>query len=146
MAPSGLGGWVSETEGAAPGDPSPARPPGDRIELRGLRFAARHGVLPGERDHPQPFEVDVVLELDLARAGRTDDLSATVDYGDVFETARSIVEGPHVGLIETLAERIAARVLADHGAVQAVTVRVRKPHAPIPGRFDWAGVEIRRTR
>ncbi len=111
-----------------------------------MRFAARHGVLPEEHDHPQPFEVDVVLELDLVEAGRTDDLSATVDYGAVFEAARSIVEGPHVDLIETLAERIAASVLADHGTVDAVTVRVRKPHAPLPGRFEWAAAEIRRTR
>ncbi len=144
-----MGGRVSEMEGAARRDPPPsvlAAPAGDRIEVRGMRFAARHGVLPEEHDHPQPFEVDVVLELDLERAGRADDLSATIDYGVVFETARAIVEGPHADLIEALAERIAAALLAEHVPVGAVTVRVRKPHAPLPGRFEWAGVEIRRTR
>ena len=49
-------------------------------------------------------------------------------------------------LIETLAERIAADVLADQPALEAVTVRVRKPRAPLPGTFAWAGVEIRRER
>ncbi len=125
----------------------PAEPAGrDRIELRGMHFAGRHGLKPEEREHPQPFEVDVVLELDLGVAGRTDDLAATVDYGRVFATAQETVEGPHVDLIETLAERIAAALLGDHPAVAAVTVRVRKPHAPLPGRFEWAGVEIRRER
>lgn len=119
----------------------------DRIELRGMRFDGRHGVLPEEATEAQPFDVDVVLELDLAAAGTTDDLARTIDYSDVFRRARAVVEqGPHVALIETLAERIAADVLAAHPALDAVTVRVRKPRAPLPGVFDWAGVEIRRER
>lgn len=119
----------------------------DRIELRGMRFEGRHGVLPAEAAEAQPFEVDVVLELDLAAAGTTDDLARTVDYGDVFRRSRAIVEqGPHAGLIETLAERIATDVLAAHPTVAAVTVRVRKLRAPLPGALAWAGVEIRRER
>jgi dihydroneopterin aldolase len=119
----------------------------DRIELRDMRFEASHGVLPEEATVAQPFEVDVVLECDLAAAGTSDDLALTVDYGDVFRRVRAIVEqGPHVALIETLAERIAAEVLAAHPAAAAVTVRVRKPRAPLPGVFAWAGVEIRRQR
>jgi dihydroneopterin aldolase len=117
----------------------------DRIELRGMRFEGRHGALPFEAERAQPFEVDVVLEVDLAPAGSTDDLARTVDYGAVFAVARDVVEGPHVDLIESLAERIAAGVLANHRAVDAVTVRVRKPDAPLPGSLAWAGVEIRRT-
>jgi dihydroneopterin aldolase len=64
----------------------------DRIELRGMRFEARHGVLPGEAVEAQPFEVDVVLEVDLAAAGSADDFARTIDYGDVFRRARAIVE------------------------------------------------------
>jgi dihydroneopterin aldolase len=118
----------------------------DRIELRAMRFAGRHGVLPFEADEPQLFEVDVILELDLSLAGATDDLARTVDYGIVFEAARAVVEGPHVALIESLAERIAAAVLAGGPSAAAVTVRVRKPEAPLPGELAWAGVEIRRPR
>lgn len=119
----------------------------DRIELRGMRFEGRHGVLPAEALESQPFEVDVVMELELAAAGRSDDLARTIDYGDAFRRARAIVEeGPHVALIETLAERIAADLLAAHLPIGAVTVRVRKPRAPLPGDFAWAGVEIRRER
>ncbi len=118
----------------------------DRIELRAMRFAGRHGVLPFEAERPQPFEVDVVLELDLAPAGTTDDLGRTVDYGAVFAAARAVVEGSHVALLETLAERIAAAVLAGGPPIGAVTVRVRKPEAPLPGELAWAGVEIRRAR
>lgn len=118
----------------------------DRIELRAMRFAGRHGVLPFEHEEDQPFEVDVVLELDLGPAGTSDELDRTVDYGSVFAAARRVVAGPHVALIETLAERIAAAVLAQHEGVDAVVVRVRKLRAPLPGELAWAGVEIHRAR
>ena len=95
---------------------------------------------------PQRFEVDVVLDLDLRPAGTTDALAETVDYGAVFRAAADVVAGPRANLIEALAERIAARLLAEHAALAAVTVRVRKPDAPLPGTFAWAGVEITRTR
>ena len=117
----------------------------DRIELRAMRFSGRHGVLPIEAERLQPFEVDVVIELDLAPAGTTDDLARSVDYGPVFAAARAVVEGPHVALLETLAERIAAAVLTGAPAASAVTVRVRKPEAPLPGTLAWAGVEVRRS-
>jgi dihydroneopterin aldolase len=118
----------------------------DRIELRSMRFSGRHGVLPAEATTAQPFEVDVVLELDLGPAGRSDDLGLTVDYGAVFRLAQEIVEGPHADLLETLAARIAAAVLATHEPVDAIIVRVRKLHPPFAGELAWAGVEIRRTR
>jgi len=119
---------------------------GDRIELRGLRFEGAHGVLAHEHVSRQPFEVDVVMEADLRDAGASDALADTVDYDAVFRAVEAIVTGPHVDLIETLAERIAASVLSAHARVTAVSVRVRKPKAPLPGDFDWAGIEIRRTR
>ncbi len=118
----------------------------DRIVLAGMAFAGRHGVLDSERLDAQPFEVDVEIVLDLRPAGTTDDLALTVDYGAVFETCRAIVEGPGVRLIEALAERIAAALLAGFPAAGDVVVRVRKPRAPLPGTFAWAGVEIRRGR
>lgn len=118
----------------------------DRIELRAMRFEGRHGVLPFEAEQTQPFEVDVAVELDVAPAGSTDDLARTVDYGRIFAAAARTVEGPHVALIETLAERIAAAVLDEHVRVGTVTVRVRKLRAPLPGTLAWAGVEIRRSR
>jgi dihydropteroate synthase len=118
---------------------------GDRIRLIGLRFEAPHGVLAAERDAAQRWEVDVELTADAASAAAADVLSATVDYALVYEAARDVVEGEPVQLVETLAERIAARVLERLG-VDAVTVRVRKPDAPLPGPFATVEVEVRRRR
>lgn len=118
----------------------------DRIVLAGLVFEARHGVHPEEKTTAQRFEVDVELELDLGPAGRTDDLTRTVDYGRVAERVRDVVLGPSVDLIETLAERIATAVLGDAPAVDAVIVRVRKPGVVLVVPVDHAAVEIRRAR
>ena len=106
----------------------------------------RHGVLAPEHLAPQPFVVDLSMAVDLRRAGETDALEDTVDYGAVFAAVREIVEGPHADLIEALAARIARAVLDLAPPVREVTVRVRKPEAPLPGDFEWAGVEITRGR
>jgi 7,8-dihydroneopterin aldolase/epimerase/oxygenase len=110
----------------------------DRLSLRGMRFSARHGVLPHEKVEAQPFEVDVVLHADLSRAAETDALADTVDYSALHELVGAIVTGPSFGLIEGLAGAIARAVLAatDPALVDAVEVRVRKPQAPLEGELD----------
>ncbi len=118
----------------------------DRIALMNMRFEGRHGVLEEERLQAQSFEVDVELSLDLAPAGVSDDLRRTVDYREVFEIVRETIEGPSRQLIESLAETIAARLLANFATVGVaeVLVRVRKPDVNLPGALDAASVEIRR--
>lgn len=119
----------------------------DRILLEGLVFFGRHGVLEAERALGQRFVVDLELHLDLAAAGTADDLAATVDYGAVARLARGIVEGPPADLIETVAERLAAAVLAHDARTQAVRVRVAKPDVRLDDLvLAGAAVEITRTR
>lgn len=120
----------------------------DRLSLIGMRFHGRHGVLPEEKLHEQPFEVDVVLHSDMREAAETDDLAATVDYSGIFELVRDIVEGPSVDLIEALAGRVATAVLeaTDPARVEAIEVRVRKPAAPLDGQFDTVEAALLRRR
>ena len=117
----------------------------DRIVLHNMVFQGRHGVLEREQREIQPFQVDVELLLNLQPAAVDDDLSKSVDYGQVFDVTRQIVESTSFRLLEALAEAIAQELLVDF-PVQEVGVRVRKPHAPIDGIFDYAGVEIWRRR
>ena len=118
----------------------------DRIELRGMRFMGRHGVHLEERMEPQPFEVDVVVEADLAAAQASDELTDTVDYAAIFDAVRDRVEADSFRLIEALAGAIAGDVLAAHPLVASVDVRVRKPNAPLPGSFDTVEATVRRGR
>ena len=120
---------------------------GDRILLEGMVFHGRHGTLPAERELGQPFVVDVELRLDLRPAGLSDDLAQTVDYGQVHRRAREIAEGEPVNLTETVAERIAAAVLEDHPSVNAVRVKVAKPHVRLDGTaLAGSAVEVLRRR
>lgn len=119
----------------------------DRIEIRGLRALGTHGVLPEERARAQPFEVDLDLEADLRRAGRSDRLDDTVDYGAVTAAVGAVIAGAHCDLLEHLAERVAAAALeagAPHAT--AVTVSVRKTRPPVPCELASAGVTIHRRR
>jgi dihydroneopterin aldolase len=123
------------------------KPAEDRILLEGMVFHGRHGTLPAERELGQPFVVDVELRLDLRPAGLSDDLARTVDYGEVHRRAREIVEGEPVNLTETLAERIATAVLEDHPSVNAVRVRVAKPHVRLDDTIlAGSAIDILRRR
>ncbi len=117
----------------------------DRIELRGVRAVGVHGVLPEERQRPQPFSVDLDLTVDLRPAGQSDDLADTVNYGVVAEAVVAEVAGPPAALLEHLAERIAARVLViTGGQVTSVTVTLHKLRPPVPIDMASAGVRITR--
>ena len=117
---------------------------GDRILLTGLRVRGRHGVLPHEAQLGQVFVVDLELVLDLAPAGRSDDLRRTVDYDSLASRVAEVVGGRPRRLLEAVAEDVADLVLADE-RVRQVRVRVAKPHAPLPVDATVA-VEITRNR
>jgi 7,8-dihydroneopterin aldolase/epimerase/oxygenase len=117
----------------------------DRIELRGLRVFARHGVLDYEQVTGQEFVIDTVLWLDTRPAAGSDDLSKTVDYGALADRLVRLAEEPPVRLIETLAERLAADCLSEP-LVAEVEITVHKPQAPISHPFGDVAVVIRRAQ
>ena len=118
----------------------------DRIEVTGIRAWGHHGVLPEETRLGQQFVADVTLHLSTAPAGLGDALSRTVNYAEVAHAVHEeLVGGPHA-LVETLAERIARRVLTDtgHPLVRRVGVRVHKPAAPVGLPVGDVSVSIER--
>jgi 7,8-dihydroneopterin aldolase/epimerase/oxygenase len=116
----------------------------DRIFLEGMVFSGRHGVRPAEREQAQDFEVTIEVDTDLVRGGRSDRVEDTVDYRRLHAIAKEVVEGESVKLLETLADRIAERVLHIE-EVLAVSVRIAKrPASMMP--IAAAAVQIRRIR
>ncbi len=119
----------------------------DRILLQGMIFSGFHGTLAAERELGQPFVVDIELTVDLRAAGLADDLTRSVDYSEVYQQARAIVEGPSMQLTEAVAESIAAAVLDRHSLVEAIRVRVAKPNVRLDGGvLAGSAVEIMRRR
>jgi 7,8-dihydroneopterin aldolase/epimerase/oxygenase len=107
---------------------TPPPDPPDRIELRGLRVMAVHGVLPEERERPQPFEIDL-------------------DLGAITDAAAAALAGPPANLLEHLADRVVDAVFSQSGPrLAAVSVTVRKLEPPVGPRLASAGVTIRRRR
>jgi dihydroneopterin aldolase/2-amino-4-hydroxy-6-hydroxymethyldihydropteridine diphosphokinase len=117
----------------------------DRIALTGLRVTGHHGVLPQELRDGQEFIIDAAVGVETAVAAAADDLSLTVDYGQLADELAAIVSGEPVALIETLADRLAAACLA-HPAVQEAEITVHKPHAPVSQPLHDVAVTISRSR
>ena len=115
----------------------------DTIRVIGLKFVAAHGVHESERVLPQPFEVDVEVKLDLSAAAASDQIADTVDYAGVAGAVQTVIDGEPHYLVEKLAGLIIERVgeLIGRGEV---TVRIRKPRAPITIPFETVEVELRR--
>lgn len=98
----------------------------DVIRIDGIRAFGRHGADPGERDIVAPFDVNVLLEIDLHPAGQSDDLKDTLDYSVVKNAIVTIVESTSFRLIERLASEIARAVLEDARVAHA-EITVAKP-------------------
>jgi dihydroneopterin aldolase/2-amino-4-hydroxy-6-hydroxymethyldihydropteridine diphosphokinase len=117
----------------------------DHIVLQGVSARGFHGVLDAEKADGQDFVVDVTLEVDLRRAGRTDLLEHTVSYAEVAADVVALITGPSLDLIETLADQIATAALL-RPMVQAVEVTVHKPQAPVGVPFGDVQVVVERHR
>lgn len=117
----------------------------DKILMKGMQFFGRHGVFSEEKAMGQKFIVDVKLSLDLKKACSTDDLSYTPNYADIYSDIKNITTLKNFNLIEALAEAIAEHILTNYH-VDKVKVKIKKPHAPISGIFDYMGCEIERSK
>ena len=118
----------------------------DKIILKNLSFYGYHGALDEERVLGQKFYLDVQLYMDLQKAGMSDSLECTVNYGDVYQLIDKLFKEEHFDLIESVAETICKRILDKFLLVQEIEVTLRKPEAPVPGIYDYFGVQIRRKR
>lgn len=116
-----------------------------KIRLQNIRFRAKHGALRAERDLPRDFVADVSVELPAASLPRTDTLSRVFDYDRI--AAIVVDEGTQktYRLIETLAQRLVERILAETPA-ESVTIEVRKFAPPTCASVDAFSVELSARR
>ena len=108
---------------------------GDEITLRGMTFHTLIGVLPHEREHAQPLEIDLTVWM------RSD--HGILDYRRLYAEVRAAVDSPALFYLEELAESITARVLSEAGVLRA-RVAIRKPHVAIGGPLRDVEVAITR--
>ncbi|CUU38290.1 MAG: dihydroneopterin aldolase [Armatimonadetes bacterium] len=118
----------------------------DQILLEGIEFYGYHGVPDEEQAIGHRYRVDVVLELDLSQAGRTDQLEHTVNYAEVAQRIVAIGTGTRYRLMEALAERLCREILETFPPVQRVELTLRKRLPPAGTVMENAGVRIARER
>ena len=115
----------------------------DRIKISQLRVPTHIGATETERSTPQVVIVSLELAVDLAAAGKSDDLDDTVDYDTLTREVGDLVRESNVKLLETLAENIASHVCRVT-AVERVTVDVMKESPPVSE--DVGPISVRITR
>jgi len=116
-----------------------------KISLEGLEFHAFHGVYPHERESGNWFEVDIAVEADIKEGAVLDELDKTVNYEVLYQLVKAEMEKPSK-LLETVAEKIAERVMRDLPAVSQVELKIAKINPPIGGKCKRAALWIRKTR
>lgn len=114
----------------------------DRIMIENLKVFAYHGVYPEENEKGQNFYVNAILETDTRKAGVSDDLDLSTNYGEVCMFLNNIIREQTYKLIEAVAENAAEALLLRFPLVQRVTLEIRKPEAPIALPFESVSVKI----
>ena len=117
----------------------------DQIFVEGIKFHGFHGLTRMERQVGVRLSVDVDLEMDLEKSGRSDRMSDTVDYALVHKKVIEVGRGKSYKLLETFALKLLDEFLTDF-PVERVTVRVRKETPVLDGIVDAVGVEMSRRR
>lgn len=112
-----------------------------RVFVRDLRVQCEIGVYEHERGRLQPLRISV--DLDVEERPLQDQLRLVFNYEKVVEAVRAAVATGHTGLLETLAERIAAPCLEDR-RVRIARVRIEK--LDVFPDADCAGIEITRRQ
>ena len=118
----------------------------DAVFITGLALHAYHGVMQHEAKVGQSFTLDLMLDIDLSEASRSDKLAHTVNYDAVVAIATRAFCTRRYRLVEAAAGAVAEAVLGRFPLITSVRVTVHKPHAPIAATFADVGVSIVRTR
>jgi dihydroneopterin aldolase len=108
------------------------------ITLRSMRFHALVGILPHERETPQPIEIDLSVVVS--------DGDVVVDYGRLYDGVRALVAAGHIDFLEDIAERVAAGAFGASERITRARVAVRKPHVSLGGPLAYAEIRIDRLR
>ena len=112
----------------------------DKLIIKDLIAECRIGVYDWEQRIPQNVWIDLELAIDAANAAASDNVQAAIDYGRLVTTIKQHAQHKPFGLLETLAETLAALILKEFPTPQ-VTIRIKK--RALPG-VDYAAVEITR--
>lgn len=114
-----------------------------RVFFSQLALDARIGILEHELRATQPLHIDAEFDVDVAEPVNDQNIQTVLDYRQLRHAMVDECTRAHVNLLETLCERVVARILAEFPAVRQVKIRISKPSA----FSDCAavGIEVQRN-
>ena len=118
----------------------------DKIKIKDLEVFANHGVFPEENTLGQKFIVSADLYTDTRKAGKTDDLTASIHYGEVSAFIEMWLKKHTYKLLESAAENLAEELLLKYPGMRAIRLEIKKPWAPIRLPLKTVSVEIERAK
>lgn len=116
----------------------------DKIVISNLEVFSHHGVFREENVLGQKFLVSVEIFADLSAAARNDDLSKSINYGEVCHFIKKEMENNTFQLIEALTNHLSKRILLEFKNIEKIKVQVKKPWAPILLPLETVSVEMER--
>lgn len=115
----------------------------DKIRINNIKFWTYNGVLSEEQKLGQPIAIDLELRLDLSISGKSDDLTQTVNYAEVFQMIMELVKSRNFQLIEALAHTILDEIGQRwQEQLHSALICVHKHYVPMPGIFDDVEIEM----
>ena len=115
----------------------------DKVFIKDLSLRGKHGVYEWEWEKEQEFIFDIIADVDISKAVKSDKLDDTVCWTTMYEIAKDVVAGPTIYLIERIADTVARRILEGEKRIQSITVTIRKSEILSEG---VPGVTITRTQ
>lgn len=116
----------------------------DEIRIDNLKIFAHHGVFEHENINGQNFYVNAVLYTDTEKAGISDELEHSTDYGSVCQLIGKVMTENTFKLIETAGQKTALEILKNFPLIKSVDIEIRKPEAPVEMDFESVSVKIHR--
>lgn len=116
----------------------------DEIHIENLEVFANHGVFPEETKLGQKFFVSLTMYTNTRKAGKTDDLENSVNYGEAAVLINSYMKEHTSKLIETVAEQLAEKLLLTYNKLTGVEIEIKKPWAPVGLPLETVSVKISR--
>ena len=116
----------------------------DNITIQNLEVFANHGVYPEENVLGQKFIISAVLYTDTRKAGKSDALEHSTNYGEVCHFIKNMIEGHTFQLIERVAEHLAEKILLTFPLIEKLDLEIKKPWAPIGLPLDTVSIRISR--
>ena len=116
----------------------------DEMILSGLKVYAWHGVYEEEREKGQNFIINARIFYDTVSVAETDSVEDTIDYAKVSLYINEYMRVHQFNLIETVANKLARKLLIKFPLIQSIELEVMKPEAPIPVPFSNVSVRVNR--